>query len=138
MMPPPQTAMAVPRMLSGKISHMMACAIGMTGPPPSPWSTRMATRNSRFGAIPERNELVVKSTVQIKKNRRRPNRAESQPVAGMTIALAARNEVMTHDISSRPADSEPCMWGSATLVTLESRTCMTVTIMTENVIAHRR
>src|SRR2546425_2597368 len=98
----------------------------------------MATRNSRFGAIPERNELTVKSTVQIRKNRRRPKRAESQPVAGMTIALAARKDVMTQDISSMPAESEPCMWGSATLVTLVSRTCMTVTIITENVMAHRR
>src|SRR5262249_57457975 len=65
-------------------------------------------------------------------------RAESQPVAGMMMAFAARNEVMTHDISSMPAESEPCMCGRATLVTLESSTCMTVTIMTENVMAHRR
>ena len=27
---------------------------------PSPWRMRIATRNSRFGAMPERNELVVK------------------------------------------------------------------------------
>src|SRR5215467_6237080 len=99
---------------------------------------RMATRNSSDGAMPERNELTVKSTVQIRKNRRRPKRAESQPVAGMTMAFAARNEVITHDISSMPAESEPCMCGRATLVTLESSTCMTVTIMTENVMAHRR
>src|SRR2546427_12537395 len=138
MMPAPHTAMAVPRCRSGKISHMIACAIGMTGPPPSPWATRMATRNSRFGAIPERNELTVKSPGQIRKNRRRPKRAESQPVAGMTIALAARKDVMTQDISSMPADSEPCMWGRATLVTLVSRTCMTVTIITESVMAHLR
>src|SRR5262249_946651 len=105
---------------------------------PSPWSTRMATRNSRFGAIPDRNELTVNSTVQIRKNRRRPNRADSQPVAGMTTALAARKALMTQDISSTPADSEPCMWGSATLVMLVSRTCMTVTIITEKVMAHRR
>ena len=90
MIPIPHTAMAVPRCRSGKISHMIACAIGMTGPPPSPWSTRMATRNGRVGAIPDRNELAVKSTVQIRKNRRRPKRAESQPVAGIATALAAR------------------------------------------------
>ncbi len=66
MMPKPHTASAVPRSLSGKISHMMAWAIGMTGPPPSPCKIRMATRNSRLGAIPERNELVVKMTVQIR------------------------------------------------------------------------
>src|SRR2546422_10573026 len=98
----------------------------------------MATRNSRFGAIPERKELTVKSTVQIRKNRWRPKRADSQPVAGMTTALAARYDVMTQDISSMPADSEPCMWGRATLVTLVSRTCMTVTIITESVMAQRR
>src|SRR5436309_9393078 len=56
----------------------------------------------------------------------------------MMMAFAARNEVMTHYISSIPAESEPCMWGSATLVTLVSRTCMTVTIITENVMAQRR
>ena len=65
MMPKPHTARAVPRSLSGKISHMMAWAMGITGPPPSPWRMRIATRNSRFGAMPERNELVVKMTVQI-------------------------------------------------------------------------
>src|SRR5262245_8185300 len=88
--------------------------------------------------MPERNELVVKSTAHARKNRRRPNRAVSQPVAGMTMALAARNEVITHDISSTPADSDPCMCGSATLVTLVSSTCMTVTIITDTVMAHRR
>ena len=98
----------------------------------------MATRNSRFGAMPDRNELVVKITVQIRKNRRRPKRAESQPVAGMTTALAARYDVMTQDISSSPAESDPCMWGRATLVTLVSRTCMTVTIITDIVMAQRR
>src|SRR5262245_3731821 len=138
MMPTPHTAIAVPRSRSGKISHMMAWAIGMTGPPPNPWSMRMATRNSRVGAMPERNELAVNRTVQIRKNRRRPKRAESQPVAGITTALAARYDVMTHDISSSPAENEPCMWGSATLVTLVSRTCRTVTIITLNVMAQRR
>src|SRR5712691_6235621 len=45
---------------------------------------------------------------------------------------------MTHDISSTLAESDPCMCGMATFVTLVSSTCMTVTIMTENVMAHRR
>src|SRR5437016_14291509 len=99
---------------------------------------RIATRNSSDGAIPERNELTVKRTVQIRKKRGRPNRAESQPVAGRTMAFAARNEGMTHDISSIPADIEPCMWGRATLVTLEARTCMTATHSIECVLCTRR
>src|SRR5512144_1301755 len=45
---------------------------------------------------------------------------------------------MTQDISSTPAESDPCMWGSATLVMLVSRTCITVTIITERVMAHFR
>src|SRR5262245_25071872 len=45
---------------------------------------------------------------------------------------------MTQDISSTPADSEPCMWGSATLVMLVSSTCMIVTDITDRVMAHLR
>jgi len=61
-----------------------------------------------------------------------------QPVAGMTIALAARYDVMTHDVSSTLVESEPCMCGSATLVTLVSSTCITATTMTEKVSSHFR
>src|SRR6185503_9948352 len=45
---------------------------------------------------------------------------------------------MTHATSSTLAESEPCMWGSATLVTLVSSTCMTATTMTEKVSSHLR
>src|SRR5207249_9195029 len=110
----------------------------MTGPPPRPWNTRANTRNVRLGAMPERNELTVNRTVQIRKKRRRPTSPESQPVAGMMIAFAARNDLITHDISSTLAESEPCMCGRATFVTLVSRICMTVTSMTEKVISHFR
>ena len=86
--------------------------------------------------MPERNELAVKVTVQMRKNRRRPKTAVSQPLAGITTALAARYEVMTHDISSMLAENDPCMCGSATLVMLVSSTCITVTSITEKVMAH--
>ena len=45
---------------------------------------------------------------------------------------------MTHATSSTLAESEPCMWGNATLVTLVSSTCMTATTMTEKVSSHLR
>ena len=138
MMPVPHTVNAMPRCSSGKISHMMACAIGITEPPPRPCRMRMATRNSRFGAMPDRNELAVNVTVQIRKKRRRPKSEVSQPLAGMTTAFAARYDVMTQDISSMLAENEPCMWGKATLVMLVSSTCITVTIITEKVMAHFR
>ena len=44
----------------------------------------------RSGAAPEMNELTVNSVQQIRKNLVRPNTATSHPVAGMTMALAAR------------------------------------------------
>src|SRR5437764_33344 len=56
----------------------------------------------------------------------------------MMTALAARYEVVTQDISSMLAEKEPCMCGRATLVMLVSSTCITVTIITEKVMAHFR
>src|SRR6266851_8757933 len=43
---------------------------------------------------------------------------------------------MTQVTSSTPADSEPCMCGRTTLVTLVSMTCITVTSMAESVMSH--
>src|SRR5262245_57250281 len=117
---------------------MVAWAIGTTGPPPSPWSTRIATRNQRFGARPDRKELTVKRIVQIKKSRRRPSAPVSQAVAGITIALAARYDVMAHEVSSTLVESDPCMCGSATFVMLVSRICITVMSITEMVMLHFR
>ena len=54
----------------------------------------------------------------------------------MTTALAARYDVMTHDTSSSPAESEPCRCGRTTFVTLVSRICMNATTMTVKVMAH--
>src|SRR5262245_63214153 len=99
---------------------------------------RMATRNSRVGAMPDRNDEAVNSSVQMRKKRLRPRSPDSQPVAGMITALAARYEVNTQATSSTLAESEPCMCGSATLVTLVSTICITVTSMTANVMAHLR
>src|SRR5215813_10753008 len=90
----------------------------------------------RSGATPERNELATNMIVQIKKNRFLPKRLASQPVAGITTALAARYEVITQETSSSPADSEPCRCGRITLVTLVSRICMKATTITVTVMAH--
>src|SRR5262245_55670336 len=138
MKPRPQTAIARPRWWKGKISQRIACESGMIGPPPSPWKMRAAIKVVRSGAAPEMNELTTKSVAQIRKKRRRPKIPASQPVAGMTIAFAARYEVITHETSSSPADSDPCRCGRMTLVTLVSRICMKATTMTVTVMAHFR
>ncbi len=90
MTPMPHTDMAIPRCRSGKISHMMACESGMSGPPPMPCSIRAISSVVMFGASPHRTDAAVNSTVQIRKKRLRPSRLESQPVAGRMTALAAR------------------------------------------------
>src|SRR5262245_28760851 len=138
MNPIPHTAIGRPRCWNGNCSHRMACEIGMIGPPPRPWNTRAMISVVRSGATPEMNELIVNSVQQIRKKRVRPNTLTSQPVAGITTALAARYEVITHDTSSRPADIEPWRCGGTTLVTLVSRICMNATTITVTVIAHLR
>jgi hypothetical protein len=50
----------------------------------------MTTRNSRFGASPDRNDDAVNTVAQSRKRRRRPRRPVSQAVAGTAMALAAR------------------------------------------------
>src|SRR5215813_1319397 len=110
----------------------------MIGPPPRPWKILAAINVGRSGAAPEMNELTTKSVAQIRKNRRRPKRPVSQPVAGMITALAARYDVITHETSSSPADIDPCRCGRMTLVTLVSRICMKATTMTVRVMAHFR
>src|SRR4029453_3519896 len=80
--------------------------------------------------------LATNSVVQIRKNFLRPKMPTSQPVAGMTTALAAREEGMTHETSSSPAGGAPWRWGRTTLVTVVSRICMNATTITVTVMAH--
>src|SRR5712691_6886572 len=114
----------------------MACDSGMIGPPPRPWKTRATMSVVRSGAAPETNELITNRQEQTMNTRLRPNSPTSQPVAGMTTALAARYEVITHEASSSPADSVRCRCGRMTLATLVSRICMKATTMTVKVMAH--
>ena len=48
---------------------------------------------------------------------------------GRLIALATRNEVSTHVISSTPADRLPRMWSRATFAIVTSRITRNVAIM---------
>jgi hypothetical protein len=45
---------------------------------------------------------------------RHPKRLASQPVMGVATAVATRLKVMTQEISSWVADSEPRIWGKTT------------------------
>ena len=109
MVPIPQMAMAIPRWRPGKVSSIVDCESGTSGPPASPCRKRAITMASRLGAAPAAAEVSVNATVAPMKRRLRPNRSVSQPVMGRLIALATRKDVSTQVISSTPADSVPRM-----------------------------
>ena len=45
----------------------------------------------------------------------------NQPAVGMAIAVDTRVAVITHDISSSPADRSPRIWGSTALAMVTFR-----------------
>ena len=55
-----------------------------------PWITRKRISCSRLVARPHSTEAAVKTAMERRKYLRRPRRAESQPVIGRMVALAAR------------------------------------------------
>ncbi len=60
----------------------------MRPPPPSPWTMRQKTSEPKLGARPHMSEAIVKMTIDAKKYCRRPKRAASHGVIGMTITFA--------------------------------------------------
>jgi hypothetical protein len=96
----PKSANAAPRILGGKLSAMMDCAMGCKPPPPAPWMARKHNSTGRVGAAPQNKEARVNSAMQIMKKRLRPMRLESQPLMGKTTALATKYVVSTHVPSS--------------------------------------
>jgi len=90
MMPIPKIAMAVPCWCRGKVSRRIACEMGCSDPPESPWMTRKKMRARRLQEAPQRKELTVNRTMENSRKRLRPKSRPSHPVMGMTTALAAR------------------------------------------------
>ena len=109
MMPMPQMAMAIPRWRAGNVSIIVACDSGTSGPPARPCRKRANTMAARLGAAPAAADVSVNATVARMNSRLRPSRSLSQPVMGRLMALATRNEVSTHVISSTPAERVPRM-----------------------------
>ncbi len=115
---------------------MMAWAIGCIPPPPAPWIARAISRKPKLGAMPQTNEAVVNSVMQIRKKRLRPTTLVIHPVMGSMIAFATRYVVSTHVPWSRLAPRFPAMWGSATFAMLVSRTSMKAAMATTTAISH--
>ena len=64
-----------------------------------------------------RDDAAKPATAQII-TLRCPKRATSQPVIGVTMAVAMMFSVTTHATWSGVADSAPCSWGSTTFTTV--------------------
>src|SRR5690606_856442 len=101
--------------------------------PNTPCSRRNATICSRFWAAPQSMEATVNPPTAQRKSRRRPMRAATKPVSGMTIAAATMEDVSTQAICSWVAPIVPCISGSATLAIVVSSACMMVASITDTV-----
>ena len=89
----------------------MVCDSGTTGAPLPPWMMRQNTRLSSDCAMPQNMVESVNNPIDHTITRFSPNRATSQPVIGVTIAVARMLKVIAHAISSWVADIAPCICG---------------------------
>ena len=90
----------------------MAWASGMIGAPAAPWMTRKTTSDSSEVAKPQPSVAAPKIAMPQSMTARRPKRPVSQPVIGVTMAVATMLKVIAQAIWSWVAESEPCICGS--------------------------
>ena len=88
--PRPNIAIAMPCFSRGKLSSRIACESGCSAPPPAPCRMRASTSTGMLQANAHKNEAKVNNAVHASRNRLRPKRSDSQPLAGSTMAFATR------------------------------------------------
>ncbi len=89
----------------------MVCDKGTTGAPAPPCRMRQNTSISSDCDIPHNRVASVKVPIDHTMTRFAPKRAVSQPVIGVTMAVARMLNVITQAISSWVADIAPCICG---------------------------
>ncbi len=129
--PMPHIAIAAPCFSRGYTSSKVDCDSGTSDAPNKPCNRRKPTISPIVVAMPHSTEAIVNPAIAISSRRRRPMIEASQPVAGVAMAAATIYEVSTHEIWSCVADSEPCMFGSATFAIVVSSACIKVASITE-------
>ena len=95
----------------GKVSNRIDCDSGTTGAPAPPWTMRQSTSVSSDCAMPQNNVATVKQPIEQTITRLVPKRDTSQPVIGVTTAVARMLNVIAQAISSWVADIAPCICG---------------------------
>ena len=95
----------------GNVLSRMVCDSGTTGAPVPPWMIRQNTSVSSDCDMPHSRVASVKTPIDHTITRFSPKRATSQPVIGVTIAVARMLNVIAQAISSWVADIAPCICG---------------------------
>jgi hypothetical protein len=95
----------------GNVFSRIVCDSGTTGAPVPPWMMRQNTSVSSDCDIPHASVESVNTPIDHTITRFSPKRATSQPVIGVTMAVARMLNVITHAISSCVADIAPCICG---------------------------
>ena len=95
----------------GNVLNRIVCDKGTTGAPAPPWMIRQNTSISSDCAMPHSKVATVKTAIDQTITGFSPKRATSQPVIGVTMAVARMLNVMVQAISSWVADIAPCICG---------------------------
>ena len=88
------------------------------GAPKIPWPTRHTSSDSSVRAVAQNIEVIANPATEPSISHRCPTAATSQPVIGVTTAVATTFRVTTQAIWSGVAESAPWSWGRATLMTV--------------------
>ena len=95
----------------GKELSNIVCDSGTTGAPVPPWTMRHSTSISSDCDSPHSRVAIEKAKIPQTITLLLPNLATSQPVIGVTTAVARMLKVMAQAISSWVADMAPCICG---------------------------
>ena len=95
----------------GKVLSRMVCDSGTSGAPAPPCRMRHTTSTSSDPASPHSRVDTENPAIPHTMTLLTPKRATSQPVIGVTTAVARILNVITQAISSWVAESAPCICG---------------------------
>ena len=90
MIPTDHIDIAEPRSCGAYMSSITACDNGTKAAPNTPWIIRNATICSSDCAAPQNMLATVNPAMDSRNSRRRPNRPDSHPTAGVMIAAAIK------------------------------------------------
>ena len=109
----PKIELTRPVCRRGKLSITMALDSGTTGAPAPPCTMRQNTSACSESASPQKYVATENARIDPTITLRRPNRPTSQPVIGVTTAVARMLNVIAQAISSGVAAIAPCICGSS-------------------------